>query len=340
MIRRRSWFKLPLIFGLLMLVLSGCSDIDTLSTLKPAGPDAKEQLNMMYLSLGIMVIVVAIVFAIFTYVLLKYRRKPGQTEIPKQVEGNHKLEIIWTVIPIILLAILAVPTVSSIFNLAEKPAEGEDVINIRVTGHQYWWEFEYTDLDIRTSQDLYIPVGKEVQLELTSDDVIHAFWVPSLAGKQDATPGKITPLRIEAERAGTFQGKCAELCGASHALMDFNVVATEEGEFDEWVANMQNPESEPQTELAEQGKELFSQSCMGCHAVRGTDFKTEGMSAPDLTGFGERSSIAGVLDHDEEALKEWLEDPEAVKPETIMPGFDHFTDEQMDAMSEYLLNLK
>lgn len=335
---KRHGFRFLLIFMLMTLVLAGCGKTEN-SALDPAGPMAEEQFFLINLSTGIMVFVMAVVFGIFFYVLFRFRERPGQTEIPKQVEGSLKLEILWTVIPVTLLAILAVPTVSTTLSQGTMPAKGE-ALEVNVTAYQYWWAFEYPEQGFVTGQEMHIPVGEKVHLKLKSEDVIHSFWVPRLSGKLDLNPGKTNEMVIQADKPGVYRGKCAELCGESHALMNFKVIAHEREDFDRWVEQMKNPDSKPKTATAEKGAELFAQSCIGCHAIEGGDFQQGGDSAPNLTGYGNRTEIAGFLEYTEENMKRWLKDPEKVKPGSLMPGFGNMSDDQLDALTEYLMNLK
>ncbi|UFJ42335.1 cytochrome c oxidase subunit II [Brevibacillus humidisoli] len=318
------------------LMLTGCGD-PTLSALIPSGPVAEEQLTLIKLSLFIMVGVIVVVMLIFAYVIIRYRKKPGQTGIPEQVEGNTKLEIIWTVIPIILLFILAVPTVMTTFTLAKDYSDEEGVVNVKVTAHQFWWEFEYPDLGVATAQDLYIPTGKRVMFQLTSKDVVHSFWVPSLGGKTDNVPGLVNKMWLQADKEGVYQGKCAELCGASHALMDFKVVAVSPQEFDSWVEKMKAGPAEPATATAKEGQQVFQQSCIGCHAVGNQG----GKLGPNLTAFGDREKLAGILENNPELLKQWIANPNQFKEGNRMPAFgEQLNEEQIDALAEYLSGLK
>ncbi|SHT04016.1 heme/copper-type cytochrome/quinol oxidase, subunit 2 [Mycobacteroides abscessus subsp. abscessus] len=340
--------------AIITLLLSGCGE-PFLSTLQPAGEVAKEQFDLMMLSVAIMVGVIIVVTLIFAIVVVKFRRKDDS--IPKQVEGSHKLEIIWTVIPIILLLILAVPTVASTFKFADvsemdkKNEDGKtDVLVINVRASLYWWEFEYPNEEIITSQDLVVPTGQKVYFNLKASDVKHSFWIPAVGGKMDTNTDNVNRFYLQfdeqkANEAGDlFYGKCAELCGPSHALMDFKVKAISPDEFDQWVADMQSvkePET-AETPLAQQGQEVFNNSCIGCHAVTpATGAPEAARLGPNLTNFGERSRIAGVLDHTEEELKNWISDPEAYKPGNKMTNaYNTLTPEELDAVSEYLMNLK
>jgi cytochrome c oxidase subunit 2 len=333
----------------LALVLTGCGD-PKLSALLPRGPVGEEQLSLIYLSSAIMVLVFVVVMVIFTYVLVRFRHRPGQDdEIPEQVEGNHKLEITWTVIPILLLLVLAVPTVMATFSEAENYSEREGTVNVKVVANQYWWEFQYPDLGIVTSQELYIPKGEWIQFEVTSKDVLHSFWIPVLGGKVDTNPGLINHLRLKADEAGTYYGRCAELCGPAHALMSFKAVALEPEEFEQWVTQMQaynggeqETQPEAETELVAQGREIFNaqaQSCISCHAVDSSLETAANRIGPNLAGFGSRETLVGILEKNDEDLERWIRYPDKVKPGSKMPGFDRLSDQEMTALIEYLNSL-
>lgn len=326
------------LFSLLTLVLAGCGD-PSISAIDPTGEVAKKQGWLMLVSLLIMVGVMAVVLIIFFYVIVRFRKRPDQNEIPEQVEGNTKLEILWTVIPIVLLTILTVPTVYQVFVLADdEPDNKEDAITVKVTAHQFWWEFEYPELGIETASDLYIPTDKRVYLDLTSKDVKHSFWVPALAGKQDNNPGLVNTMYFSSPETGTFEGQCAELCGASHALMDFKVVAVSQDDFDQWVDDMKNASAEPQSEVAQRGRQIAESKCLSCHAIGA---EKPGGTGPNLTGYAERKTLAGVFDLNKENLVDWIKDPSDFKGGVEMPAFEgDLTDEQINAVAEYLLSLK
>ena len=338
------------LFGLMALLLAGCGK-PFLSTLQPAGEVADEQYSLMLLSTLIMVIVIVVVSVIFIYVVIRFRRRKGdENKIPKQVEGNHKLEMIWTVIPIILLIILAVPTVTSTFKLAdvspmEEETRDENALVVNVTANLYWWEFEYPDLGVVTGQELVVPTDERVYFNLKSSDVKHSFWIPSVGGKMDTNTENINKFWLEFDQASTdkagglFYGKCAELCGPSHAFMDFKVVPLPRAEFDNWIQDMKSAVAEPQTDLARQGEQLFNdKSCIGCHAVSSSEKRP---TAPNLTNFGDRTMIAGILEFNEENLKDWLRDPESVKPANKMSNtYGNLSEEELDALTEYLMSLK
>ncbi|WP_127532686.1 cytochrome c oxidase subunit II [Paenibacillus kobensis] len=342
---------LPLFAGI-MLLLSACGRAD-LSTLNPQGPVAEEQYGLMKLAISIMIFVVIVVFAISLYVIVRFRRRPGDNKIPVQVEGNHKLEIIWTVIPLILLVILAVPTVNSVFGLAKDYSKDKDAIKVEVTSHQFWWEFYYPEYDIRTAQELVIPTGKKIAISAKSGDVMHAFWIPSLAGKIDTNPGaadangtaNTNKMYFEAPKAGVYLGKCAELCGPSHALMDFKVKAVDEASFENWKTAQKAPVALPSDPAI---KDAIVSNCLSCHAIGDQG----GLSFPNLSDIGSRSTVGGILVNTndakyknegttEENLKRWIEDPNAVKPGALMPAFkDELSEQEIDGIAKYLAGLK
>ncbi|PLR97418.1 cytochrome c oxidase subunit II [Bacillus sp. T33-2] len=347
--------RLIAVLAAMSLFMTGCGE-NYLSALKPAGEVAETQFELMKLSTAIMVGVIAVVTILFVVVIFRFRRK-DDNEIPKQVEGSHKLEILWTVIPILLLLILAVPTVSATFRLADvspmekKDKEGKtDALVVNVRANLYWWEFEYPNEEIVTSQDLVVPTDEKVYFNLKASDVMHSFWIPAVGGKMDNHMENENKFWLEfdqqkADEANNlFYGKCAELCGPSHALMDFKVKAVSRSEFDSWVDSMKGVKepAKAETAAAQEGQEVFNNSCIGCHAVTPANTTPpEARQGPNLTNFGDRSRIAGVLEHNEEQLKNWIKDPEAYKPGNKMTGkYDNLTDEEIDALAEYLMGLK
>jgi cytochrome c oxidase subunit II len=319
--------------------VTGCGNRN-ISVLNPAGPVGDSQMDLIRLSLVIMTLVVTVVSILYIYAIVRYRERPGQKkEIPEQVEGSKKLELLWTILPILLLVILGIPTVSTTFQLNKKPEPAES-IRVNVTGYQYWWGFEYPDYGFETANEVHIPAGKKVEFIMKSHDVIHAFWVPSLGGKQDLSPGRINRLVLQADKPGIYEGRCTELCGAGHALMNFRVIAQQPGDFETWVNRMKKPDSQPDNAMAAEGKKLFAQNCMGCHAIQGAGYKVLGQTGPELTGLSYRTRLAGVIDNTKEDLFRWITDPQRIKPGNHMPAFDHLSEKQRKALTEYLSGLK
>jgi len=332
------------ILAIFSLFLAGCGRED-LSVLRPQGPVAQGQYDLIKLSISIMLVVLVIVFAISAYVIIKFRRRPEQTQMPEQVEGNFKLEVIWTVIPLILVLVLAVPTVKEVFAFGEDHANDKNAIQVKVNAHQYWWEFEYPQFGITTAQDLIIPTNKKIAFELKTSDVIHSFWVPSLSGKLDTNPdGTLNRFSFSAPKEGVYRGKCAELCGPSHGFMEFKVKSVSPESFETWKAAMKAPMVAIEDKAL---AETFKNQCLTCHAVgdQGTAV------GPNLTGIGSRESVASILLNSEtndegnpvvDNLKEWLHDPQSVKPGNKMPSPKDLglTDAEIDGIAEYLANYK
>lgn len=338
--------RLSPLFAGLILLLNACGRAD-MSALNPQGPIAGKQFGLMQLAITIMTLVVVVVFSISIYVVVRYRRRPGQNEIPKQVEGSLKLEIIWTVIPIILLMTLAVPTVKYVFELAQDYGNDADAIKVKVTGHQYWWEFEYPEYGIKTAQDMIIPNGKKIALELKTADVLHSFWLPAIAGKMDTNPSNnVNKMYIETYKEGVYRGKCAELCGYSHAFMEFKVKSVSQETFTAWVNEMKAaPKSfAGDTRVAES----FKQNCLSCHAI-----DNQSASGPNLKGIGSREAIAGILLNRDSAaepldpkkmeahLRAWIQAPSKIKPGNVMPAFQgRLSEQDLEGIVKYLANYK
>ena len=307
------------------------------SVFAPAGPVAWTQGALLSLTLYIAIGIFVVVGSILLYTVIRFRERPGDP-IPKQIQGNTTLEVIWTVIPIVILTVIAVPTVRDSFNLASPPTD--DVLEVRVIGHQWWWEFEYPQLGLVTANELKIPVGKVVHLTLESNDVIHSFWVPRLAGKMDVVPNRVNSMWLVAEESGIFYGQCAEYCGTSHANMRLRVIAQPAEEFEAWVAARRSVEALAfADDLAARGKEIFEStgSCWACHTVDGT--AADGRVGPDLTDFGSRTTLAaGMLPNTPENLAAWLRDPQAVKPGALMPRLN-LSDADIEALTAFLHSL-
>lgn len=324
------------------IILAGCGE-ENLTVLVPKGYGAQKSMDLIILTTTVMSFVFLVVITLLITVLIRFRKKKGEeVRNPKQVEGSVLLEIVWTSIPIILVIIMAVPTVMAEFNLADD-SDAEDHMNINVTANQYWWHFEYEGEDLETSQDLYIPVGEKVYLNLIASDVLHSFWVPSLSGKLDANPENTNTFFIEAYEEGVYYGKCAELCGPSHSLMDFKIVVVSQDDFEQWKDEMKSfdPDQLELDSVAQEGRDLYeANSCMNCHAI-GDNSTSIG---PNLTNFGNRVNFAGYLDPTKEELVRWIVNPDKVKEGNKMKtsGYPDFENnvEEAEKIAEYLLQLK
>ena len=324
--------------GLALVFLAGCrAPIDSLNPVTPRGGAIADLFG---LALILSLVVFLLVTGVLIYVIIRFRDsgRPGDPE-PPQVHGNMKLEIAWTAAPVILLAVLFILTVQTMRTVGAAASAGG--LPIRVIGHQWWWEYQYPGLGIVTANELHVPVGQPIELEITAADVIHAFWVPQLGWKKDAIPGGwTTGIVTQFDQAGVYDGWCTEYCGTQHAWMRVRLIAEPREQFDAWVRQQQQPAATPQAATALRGQELFLRNtCVNCHAVRGTAAAAQ--VGPDLTHFGGRSTIgAGVVDNTPENLHRWIREVQAVKPGALMPNYTAMSDEEIAALVEYLGGLK
>lgn len=283
-----------------------------LNTLDPSGPFAQSIDDLIAPVFLIAGLVFLGVLGGILFIAIRYRDRGDDdvdiTPMPKQTHGHTPAELTWTAIPAVILSVVAVLTAITILDLA---AEEDDALEVEVIGNQWWWAFNYDvegdgrfdgEDDVETATELVIPVGRPVQLTMTSQDVIHSFWIPALNGKRDVVPGMATDWKIQADEPGIYRGQCTEFCGLSHANMRMLVRAVPPEDFEEWVANQQQPAEEPTTDLAQQGLEEFQAQCASCHVIDGVNDGEEqddvplvsGM-APNLTHLMSRGTFAGGI---------------------------------------------
>lgn len=330
--RRKLKLFIGLSFGFLM---AGCATSP--SFVEPASMVSFDEASLyrllLYMSAGVFVLVEGLLI----YNIIRFRKRTDDSEIPKQVHGNNRLEVIWTTIPLVVVAVIFGLTVTTVNAVAPPPPEAND-LNLQVVGHQWWWEFDYADLDIVTANELHVPVGATVQIELHSIDVIHSFWVPQLSGKVDAVPGQTNHLWIKADQVGDYHGQCAEFCGLNHANMRIKVVVDSQSDFDAWVANQQKPPVEPQTDLEKQGMDIVTTGiCNSCHTTGDAIAQKE--IGPNLTHLMSRSVFAGATyDLNEANLRRWLQDNQSMKPGNDM-SINPKPDE-IDPIIAYLTSLQ
>jgi cytochrome c oxidase subunit II len=301
---------------LVVLALTGCGPATNFLT-NPGSTITSQQSNLYMITLVMGAVIFLIVEGGIIIVVTRFRRHKEDLTEPKQIHGNVPLEIIWTAIPVLLVVILFIFTVSTMNSIAAPPPSAAD-INVNVIGHQWWWEFNYPDLKISTANELVVPVGRPIQINLTSADVIHSFWVSQLAGKTDAIPGQPNKMWITADQIGTYEGQCSEFCGIEHALMRQRVIVLSESDFQAWVAHQQQPSVAPQTDLETQGQKLVvSGVCAACHTIDGTTAK--GKIGPNLTHLFSRSTFGGsAFPLDDANLAMWLKNNQGMKPGNLM----------------------
>lgn len=246
-----------------------------------------------------------------------------------------------TIVPTVILSgllLFSLPMLPKL--LAPAPA---DALQIEVRGKMWWWRVRYlspSTESVELANEIRLPVGEPVEFRLASDDVIHAFWIPSLGGKVDMIPGRITRLKLVPTQTGTFRGACAEYCGLSHALMNFDVIVMEKDEFTSWLDQQRSPATSPTESLAIRGQQLFLHNgCNACHTIRGTE--AHGTIGPDLTHIGSRHSIAaGVLKNEPNQFARWISHASTIKPGSKMPDFDRVSADDLRALAEFLESLQ
>ncbi len=335
--------KILVTLGLLSAVLlSGCAT-ESPTWFSPASTNATLITNLATAVFIIAALVFVVVETLLVISVVRFSRKKTAGE-PEQIEGNTKFEIAWTAAPAIVLLIVFILSLQTLQSVAYSPASdpsgtpASNAIHVRVVGHQWWWEFDYPELNITTADELHVPVNTVVNFDLESADVIHSFWAPQLAGKTDVIPGHTNHTWFKADQVGIFHGQCAEFCGEEHALMQFQVVVETADQFQTWVSQQQAPMA-AMTGDAAKGEQVFMNgACIGCHTVDGT--KAQGKVGPNLTHLASRQYFAGdVFENNAATLKRWLSDPPAMKPGTVMPNL-HLSQADIDALVAYLTSLK
>ncbi len=332
-------FRSVTILCLLTLVLAGCSaEHYPQTTLLPRGDFARIADDLLDTTVKWALLVFVLVEGVLVYAIFRFRGKPGDPE-PHQTHGNTTVEIIWTVIPALILAVIAVPTVKAIFQTSAIP--GKDALTIEVVGHQWWWEFRYPEYNLTTANEMHVPLGRTVSLRMSSSDVIHSFWVPQFAAKRDVFANRETRMWFKAEAEGDYPGQCAEFCGLQHARMAHRIKAQKPEAFQAWVAHMQTLGPKPPQAAAPnpqyaEGEKLFTaKGCIACHSLVAVN-APKGMIGPNLANVGARSYIAaGTLKNTDENLAHWIRDPQGIKKGVLMPNLG-VTQAEAQALVAYL----
>jgi len=301
--------------------------------------------DIYHLSLFVMAICLAIflvVFSLILYAAVKFRRRPTDDDCePPQIYGSNQVELAWTVIPILIVVVLFLAS-ARVIHAVEDAQMPANAVEVTAIGHQFWWEFRYPGYGFVTANELHVPVspaGKSLPTHITllSADTDHSFWVPRLAGKTDLIPNRRNEMWIEPHDVGHYVGQCAQYCGVQHAKMLLNVMVDSPADFQAWVKQQQAP-----AVLSDQvaaGRRVFEDNaCMNCHTVKGTS--AQGTFGPDLTHLMSRSTIAsGAAPNDEQNLKLWVENPDAIKPGCLMPAMQ-LNQADVNALVAYLMSLK
>ena len=312
-------------------LLAGCNSRSP-NMLHTAGSESKSLAGLWWLMFAMGAAVYAIVAGFIIWAVLRGRRDRGEGPV------SDDSWIVWggVGVPVVILAVLAVATVHVTSDL-RKPSP--NALNLEVVAKDWWWAVTYTDDHVTTANEIHLPAGQPVAIGLDSDNVIHSFWVPQLAGKLDVIPGQHNVLRFTPEKVGTYRGECAEFCGIEHARMGFLVIVQTPKDFATWVAHEQQTPLPPDSEAAAEGEQVFMRlPCAGCHTIRGT--QANGIVAPDLTNFGSRQTFGGdTVPNTPDNLKAWIRDAQMYKPGALMPPLD-LSPTDLNNVVTYLEGLK
>jgi cytochrome c oxidase subunit II len=302
--------------------------------------DSIRHLSLFVLSVTGLIFLV--VFSLLGYAIVKFRSRAGDAERePAQVYGSTQIELAWTIIPILIVVVLFLVTARVIHAIQDAPKPA-GAVEITAIGHQFWWEFRYPALGVVTANELHVPVSDAAHptptfLKLLSADTDHSFWIPQLAGKTDLIPNRVNETWLDPHETGLFLGQCAQYCGTQHAKMLLRVYVDSPEDFEVWVRAQQQPANEDAKEAA--GRRVFeSTACLNCHAINGTN--GTGRFGPDLTHLMSRRTIAsGAAENNPQNLRLWIENPDAIKPGSLMPAMK-LSDAELDALVRYLETLQ
>jgi len=309
---------------------------------RPQSTPANSILHLSTLVLTITALIFVVVFGLLVYVVAKFRKGDDDDgREPPQVYGSNQVELAWTVIPILIVLVLFLATARVIRSIQDAP-KPPGAIEVIAIGHQFWWEFRYPSLGVVTANELHVPVSDPANptptfLTLLSVDTDHSFWVPRLAGKTDLIPNHPNHTWIDPLETGVYLGQCAQYCGVQHAKMLLRVYVDSPQQFNQWVQQQRMPTLN--NDAVAEGRRIFeTTSCVNCHAVSGT--VADGRFGPDLTHLMSRDTIAsGAAPNNRENLRAWIQDPDSIKPGSLMPAMQ-LSEKDMDALTAYLLTLR
>jgi cytochrome c oxidase subunit II len=312
------------------------------SIFSPASTPANSIYQLSLFVLAICLAIFVVVFSLLVYAVVKFRQRPGDdAREPAQIYGSNQMELAWTVIPVLIVVVLFLAT-ARVIHAVEDARFPPGTTEIRVVGHQFWWEFQYPQQGFVSANELHVPVSDSenptpTHITLLSADTDHSFWVPKLAGKTDLIPNRSNSMWIDPHEVGVYVGQCAQYCGVQHAKMLLRVVVESREDFDRWVASQQRPAQTSQS--VARGRQVFeSTACVNCHTVTGTNAK--GKFGPDLTHLMSRETIAaGAALNNRENLRLWIKDPDVFKPGALMPAMQ-LDDQDLDAVTDYLQSLR
>ena len=315
------------------VVLGACSEKRSPAILGGNGSESHTISGLWWVMFALAAAVYAIVGSFI--LVAAFRGRGTRHGRPTRITPDGFIWVGGIIVPTLILMTIAGFTVSTTAAV-RKPSS--QALRIDVVGKRWWWAVDYPGLGIKTANEIHVPVGQPLSFKLTSDNVIHSFWVPQIAGKVDTIPGQNNYLNVTVRKAGTYRGLCAEYCGVEHARMQFIVFADAPTDFGRWTAQQQQRSTLPTSDEEAAGELVFMrEACAGCHTIRGTP--ANGTIGPDLTDVGGRSTIgSGILDNTPENMKKWIGDTQGVKPGALMPTIP-LSQRDLDAVVAYLEGL-
>jgi len=315
------------------------------SIFAPASTPAQSIFGLSIFVIVTVATIFIVVFTLLAYAVARFRDKGSvDRSEPPQIYGSTQVELAWTVIPVLIVIALFLASARVIASIQDAP-KPTGALRVIVTGHQFWWEYRYPDLNIVTANELHVPVSDSAHpaptfLTLLSADTDHSFWVPRLAGKTDLIPNHPNSMWIDPHETGLYLGQCAQYCGSQHALMLLRVYVQSRADFDRWVHEQQQlPHVVKEDGAVSAGRRVFeSTACVNCHTVSGTSAK--GQFGPDLTHLMSRDTIAsGAAANTHQMLRLWIKSPDAIKPASKMPAMG-LNDRDLDHLTDYLETLR
>ena len=317
----------------LAVALAACGTSETPSVLQPEGTSGQDILTLTIIMFAILSGVLLVVWGILTWVIVRYRNRP-ESEVSK-TRGNTRIEIIWTVIPAVIVAVLFALTLVTTGEITGAAR----TVTMTVTGHQWWWEGQYSGARFKVANEFHVPVDRTITADLLAADVIHSFWVPQMGGKVDMIPGKLNHVAFTPVKVGHYLGVCSEFCGSQHAHMRMLLFVDTSAQYAAWFANQDKRAATPTTPDGVAGAAAIGTlGCAGCHTIRGTPLR--GTYGPDLTHLASRTTIAAVTLRNTPAnLHRWIADPQAVKPGNHMPALP-VPPQTLDQIVAYLSELR
>jgi cytochrome c oxidase subunit 2 len=341
-----------------LTALTACGIGPAPSAFDPQGPRAARIASLGWFMVVLATIIFLITAGTLLYALFRRRSGPvgglGPADLRGAPDAARWVVIGGIILPAVVLAGLMAYTIYDMSVLAP-PAKAADLA-IQVIGRQFWWEVRYPGRQVVTANEIHVPVGRSVELDLSTEDVIHSFWVPQLQGKMDLIPGKLNTFWLEAGRPGIYRGQCAEFCGIQHAHMALYVIADEPAAFDAWLDAQRQPAAQSSDPLVQRGAQVFArEGCISCHSIRAGSAGAApvggnvpapptgggaGNPGPDLTHLAARQTIAaGMLPNNRGNLGGWIENSQAIKPGNKMPPMQ-LDGESLQALLTYLESLK